>query len=162
MKVLVFSDSHGSRSFMERCVQAVKPQAIFHLGDFYRDGEALAAQFPDIPMYQVLGNCDGYSWDPSCQTIRLVQLDGVNFYLTHGHKHQVKSYLGRLLQDARASGVDGVLYGHTHQADCHREPDGLWVMNPGSSGEYGGSAGVIRIQNGAIADMYLVYPRHLP
>ena len=72
--------------------------------------------------------------------------------MTHGHKHSVKSYLGSLLRDARIAKVDAVLYGHTHQADCHREEDGLWVLNPGSCGYFGGSAGLILAENGTIAD----------
>ena len=70
--------------------------------------------------------------------------------MTHGHRHSVKSYLGALLKDARTAKVDAVLYGHTHLADCHQEEDGLWVMNPGSCGYFGGSAGLILADNGKI------------
>jgi hypothetical protein len=31
-------------------------------------------------------------------------------------------------------------------ADCHQEPDGLWVLNPGSCGYYGGSVGIIEVE----------------
>ena len=55
--------------------------------------------------------------------------------------------LGALLKDARASRVDAVLYGHTHQADCRQEPDGLWILNPGSCGYGGGTAGLIQVEN---------------
>ena len=60
MKILVLSDSHSALSFMFRCVNAVKPDAIVHLGDHYDDGEALGEEFPHIPIYQVPGNCDRY------------------------------------------------------------------------------------------------------
>ena len=70
--------------------------------------------------------------------------------MTHGQTHSVKSYLGALLRDARASKVDAVLYGQTHLSDCHREEDGLWVLNPGSCGYFGGSAGLILADNGKI------------
>ena len=70
--------------------------------------------------------------------------------MTHGHKHNVKLYLGSLLQDARACKVQAVLYGHTHVADCHLEEDGLWVLNPGSCGYGGGSAGLMEVENGRI------------
>ena len=72
--------------------------------------------------------------------------------MTHGHKHNVKLYLGALLRDARASKVDAALYGHTHRADCHREEDGLWVLNPGSCGYYGGTAGLMEAEGGRITD----------
>ena len=38
MTILVFSDSHSSLSFMRRCVDSVKPDALIHLGDYYEDG----------------------------------------------------------------------------------------------------------------------------
>ena len=77
-------------------------------------------------------------------------------YLTHGHKHRVKQGLGGLLSSARTANVDIVMYGHTHVADCHREEDGLWVLNPGSCGYAGGSAGIIEIQDGKIREVRLL------
>ena len=72
--------------------------------------------------------------------------------MTHGHMHGVKMGLYRLLKDARDNGVQAVLYGHTHIADCHREEDGLWVLNPGSCGSLGGSAGLIETFGNEIVD----------
>ena len=80
----------------------------------------------------------------------------MDLYLTHGHRHSVKSTLGSLLRDARASGAAAVLYGHTHQPDCHREEDGLWVLNPGSCGYYGGSAGLLELRDGTIVSCRLL------
>ena len=150
MKILVLSDSHSSLRFMYRCVEQVKPNVILHLGDHFDDGEALHEDFPGIPLYQVPGNCDRYRCRPGQPEILIPRIDGVDLYMTHGHKHSVKSYLGALLRDARACGADIALYGHTHVADCHREEDGLWVLNPGSCGYYGGSAGLIETANGTI------------
>lgn len=150
MKILVLSDSHAFRSYMRLCVEKMKPDAVIHLGDHYVDGEVLAEEFPQIPMYQVPGNCDehrGFIRDPE---VRVEKICGVWFYLTHGHRHRVKTGLYSLLADARAAKVQAVLYGHTHSADCHREEDGLWVLNPGSCGYYGGSAGLIQVEQGQI------------
>jgi putative phosphoesterase len=152
MKILVLSDSHASRYFMRQCLDLTKPDAAVHLGDYYNDGQDMAEEYPQIPFYAVPGNCDrsrGYIPDPE---IKLVTIGGVRFLLTHGHLHNVKMTLIRLLADARAMGVDAVLFGHTHEAHCVREEDGLWVMNPGSCGYGGGSAGLIEIQNGKITD----------
>ena len=63
--------------------------------------------------------------------------------MTHGHNHHVKSGIGALLADARRNHAQAALYGHTHQADCHQEEDGLWVLNPGTCGYNGGSAGLL-------------------
>lgn len=152
MKILVLSDSHSSLSFMRRCIDSVKPDALIHLGDYFDDGEAMKEEYPGIPMYQVPGNCDRYRCRPGQPEILIDRVGGVDLYMTHGHKHSVKSYLGTLLRDARTAKVDAVLYGHTHQVDCHREPDGLWVLNPGSCGYYGGSAGIIETRDGRITD----------
>lgn len=143
MKILVLSDSHSTLSFMRRCIESVKPDAVIHLGDYFDDGEAMKGEYPGIPMYQVPGNCDRYRCPPGQPEILIHRICGIDLYMTHGHKHKVKSYLGALLRDARAARVQAVLYGHTHRADCHREEDGLWVLNPGSCGYYGGSAGLV-------------------
>ena len=150
MKILVLSDSHSALSFMRNCVEAVKPDAVIHLGDYFDDGAALKEEYPGIPFYQVPGNCDRYRCPPGQPEILVTEIFGIRFYLTHGHRHNVKSFLALLLRDARASRADAVLYGHTHQADCTLEGDGLWVMNPGSCGYYGGSAGLIEVKNGKI------------
>lgn len=152
MKILVLSDSHSTLSFMRSCIDAVKPDAVIHLGDHFDDGTAMKEEYPHIPFYQVPGNCDRYRCPPWEPAILIQRVCGVSMYMTHGHKHNVKSYLGALLADARASKVDIVLYGHTHRQDCHREEDGLWVLNPGSCGYYGGSAGLIMAENGKISD----------
>lgn len=156
MKLLVLSDSHSSLRFMARCVEAVKPDAVIHLGDHFDDGECLKEDFPGIPFYQVPGNCDRYRCRPDQPEILIPRIGGVDIYMTHGHRHGVKSTLGLLIRDARAAGVQAVLYGHTHIADCHREEDGLWVLNPGSCGYYGGSAGLIVISDKKIADCRLL------
>lgn len=152
MKILVLSDSHSSLRFMHNCVEAVVPDAVVHLGDHYDDAEALKEMFPGIPFYQVPGNCDRYRCMPNTPEIRVERIFGLDLYMTHGHRHSVKQFLGALLRDARACRVKAVLYGHTHVADCHQELDGLWVLNPGSCGYYGGSAGLIVTEQGEILD----------
>jgi putative phosphoesterase len=150
MKILVLSDSHAALSFMRRCIDAVKPDTVIHLGDYYDDGTAMAEEYPHIKFYQVPGNCDahrGYIADPET---RLETLGGVRILMTHGHRHHVKQTLIRLVADARASRAAVVLFGHTHSAYCQMEEDGLWVLNPGSCGFYGGSAGLLEIRAGKL------------
>lgn len=150
MTILVLSDSHSTLRFMRRCVDTIQPDALIHLGDYFDDGTVLKEEYPQIPFYQVPGNCDRYRCPPGQPEILVDSICGVRVYMTHGHRHQVKIGIGALLKDARTARVDAVLYGHTHAADCHREDDGLWVMNPGSCGYFGGSAGVIEIRDGKI------------
>ena len=150
MKILVLSDSHSAISFMRCCVDAVCPDAIVHLGDYFDDGQALAEEYPRIPFYQVPGNCGRFRCPRWAQEIRIEPVLGVPLYMTHGHRHNVKMDTGLLIRDARASRSAAVLYGHTHVAECRQEPDGMWVLNPGSCGYFGGSAGLMEVSGGEI------------
>ena len=156
MKILVLSDSHSGMSFMRRCIAHVKPDAVVHLGDYYDDAVAMAEENPQLPFHQVPGNCDRCRCPFGAQEVLNYPVGGVRLYMTHGHRHGVKSGIGALLADARRCHAQAVLYGHTHRADCHQEPDGLWVLNPGSCGSYSGTAGVIQTQNESIIACYLV------
>ena len=156
MKVLVLSDSHSGLSFMRLCIDRVKPDALIHLGDYYDDGQILAEEYPYIRMFQVPGNCDKYRAPVGSREALTPVIGGVRFYLTHGHLHHVKMTLWSLLKDARAAGAEAALYGHTHEAYCHREGDGLWVLNPGSCGYYGGKAGIVEVSHGAIQEIRLI------
>ena len=150
MKILVLSDSHSTLSFMRLCIDRVKPDRIVHLGDHFDDGEAMAEEYPHIPLVQVPGNCDRYRCLPFQPEILIQRVGGVSLYMTHGHKHRVKQEISTLLRDARDSKVSAVLYGHTHVPNCYQDTDGLWILNPGSCGYYGGSAGLIEAENGTI------------
>ena len=150
MKILVLSDSHSSLRFMRRCIDFVKPDAVVHLGDYYDDGQAIAEDYPHLRFVQVPGNCDRYRCPEFAQEILCIGVCGVRLFMTHGHLHHVKLTTTRLLADARAGGALAALFGHTHEAVCFQEPDGLWVLNPGSCGGSGGSAGLIETENNQI------------
>lgn len=156
MKILVLSDSHSALRFMREAVRAVKPDAIVHLGDYYDDARVLAEENPHIPVHMVPGNCDRFRCPPETARTLCYPVCGVKLYMTHGHLHGVKTGLFTLLRDARGSGSAAVLYGHTHRADCHREEDGLWVLNPGSCGYGGGSAGLMETDHEKILSCRLL------
>lgn len=161
MKILIFSDSHSSLRFMRRCVETVKPDAMVHLGDYYDDGEALAELYPHIPLHQVAGNCDKYRCPLSAREMLCYQVGGVMTYMSHGHRQYVKQGIGGLLAEARRNGAKVALYGHTHVPDCHREEDGLWVLNPGSAGYNGGSAGILETDGQNVTACYLITQKDL-
>ena len=161
MKILVLSDSHSSLHMMRLFISKLKPDAIVHLGDYYDDAEVIGEEFPHIRLYQVAGNCDYYRKPPHARDILILPVCGVNLYMTHGHRHNVKMQRDLLIRDARASHVDAVLYGHTHVPDCYQERDGLWVLNPGSCGYGGGSAGLIETNNGKIVSCNLLWQENL-
>lgn len=160
MKILVLSDSHSALRFMFRCVDSTKPDAIIHLGDYFDDGTALHEEYPEIPIYQVPGNCDRYRCPDYAAEILIERIFGVDFYMTHGHKHGVKQSTSGLIAQARACKVQAVLYGHTHCAQCYFD-DGLWVLNPGTCGFYGGTAGLICVENGKILSCNVIKEQDL-
>lgn len=155
MKILVLSDSHSSLRFMRQCIKTVKPDAVIHLGDYYDDGTAMAEEFGGIRFYQVPGNCDKYRCPPFVPETLVDHVCGVKLLMTHGHIHHVKSGLGALIADGKKTGVQAVLFGHTHTAHCSCE-DGLWVINPGSCGYYGGSAAILEINGKEISDCRMI------
>lgn len=148
MKLLLLSDSHGRLGDLLTAVEREEPDAVFHLGDVSEDAEDLAAAYPDIPVTAVAGNCDG--WANSAPGEVEITVEGVRFFLTHGHHYRVKLGPERLMEEAYARGVDAVCYGHTHVPEAVREPDGVWRINPGTIGGIGGRAtyGVVEILNG--------------
>ena len=161
MKILVLSDSHSAMRFMRSCVEAVKPQAIVHLGDHYDDGETLKELYPHIELHQVPGNCDRYRCPPWVHTRLCYDVCGVRLFMTHGHKYDVKTTTAAMLVEARAMHAKAALYGHTHVAEVYQEENGMWVMNPGTSGYGGGSAGIIEVENNAIVSCRIITSQDL-
>jgi len=145
LKILVVSDSHSSLSFMRWCVDQLKPDHIVHLGDHYDDSQALAESYPHIRVHQVPGNCDGFCIGAKEPQVMCYDIGGVRFFMTHGHKHGVKSGDSILVGAARGMQAQVALYVHTHMADCYVTEDGMWVMNPGSCRGYGGTVGLVEI-----------------
>lgn len=153
MKILVVSDSHSGLSYMRRWAEVLRPQVVIHLGDYYDDADL----FEEMPwvhrLYRVPGNCDLYRSSLFHQReVCFEELEGVSIWFTHGHRHGVKQGIGKLMETARLARADVVLYGHTHQAECFRTEDGIWVMNPGSCGGYGGSVGLLRVERGQVLE----------
>lgn len=155
MKILVLSDSHSSLGFMRACVDRIRPDIIVHLGDHYDDGMVIAEENPHAFIYLVPGNCDMFSLNGCQPDVICCSIGGVLCYMTHGHKHIVKSGESRLLAAARAAGAKVVMYGHTHVPTCRWDGD-LLVINPGSCRGYSGSACVLEIEDKEISSCRLL------
>lgn len=156
MKILILSDSHSALSFMRRCIDRTKPDAVIHLGDHLDDGLAMKETYPNIPFYIVPGNCDRFRNVLGMPETLVEKVFGVKLFMTHGHLHNVKLSLGKLIKDGYATGSQAVLFGHTHRTCCHQDGDGLWVINPGSCGYYGGTAAIMEIEHEKISDCRIV------
>ena len=135
---------------MRYAIARIKPNALVHLGDYYDDADGLADENAGVVLHQVPGNCDRFRVSETLPRVLCYTFDGVRVFMTHGHLHKVKQGTGALLSDARRAGAQAVLYGHTHIPDCHCEADGLWVLNPGTCGSYGGTVGLLETENGKI------------
>ena len=114
MKIAVFSDTHSNTARMLEAVRALRPDALIHLGDFEKDTEPLRREFPDIPLYNVCGNCDFY---PKAPSKAVVELGGVKAFLSHGHYYNVDWGTDSLVYAAQEAGCQIAMYGHTHIAD---------------------------------------------
>lgn len=149
MKILILSDSHGSLETMRRAAEKETPQAIIHLGDYWKDGCTLKEQFPQIPFYQVAGNCDRYQCGPDAPEVLVRKFEDVQVYMTHGHLQRVKGSLLSLTYAAREAGAQVALFGHTHCALCHKLDDML-LMNPGTCSMKNGTYGILEIDGSEV------------
>ena len=156
MKILVMSDSHAALSFMRLAIRAVRPDAVIHLGDHYNDGEAMAQENPQLRFHQVPGNCDRFRCDPTLPLTMCYDVCGVRLYMTHGHMQAAKTGPYRLLAEARAMQAQVALYGHTHQAQCECI-EGMWLLNPGTCGSFGGSVGLIETEHHEIVGCKILH-----
>lgn len=145
MKILVFSDSHGSTGSMTALVRREKPDVLCHLGDYCRDGEELRRKFPALRVLHVAGNCDLFSGGCGAPEQISANLEGLDLLLTHGHRQGVKMGLLRLRLTAQEAGARLALFGHTHVPYLEKTGE-LVLMNPGSCGSERGSYGRIQIE----------------
>ncbi len=131
MKIAVFSDTHGSTARMLETVRGVRPDMIFHLGDFARDADCLRREFPGIELHAVCGNCDGPGGSPLDE---VVELGPVRALLTHGHRYAVDwGRLDSLCYAAQERRCTLAFFGHTHVPE-NTEMGGVRLINPGTAG----------------------------
>ena len=160
MRFLVLSDTHGDRTRMTRALdylEALKPDALLHLGDCTRDGEFLAREMR-LPLHAVCGNCDAFS--SLYPSEEVLEVEGARLFLTHGHRYGVKEDLLRLTYAAKERGCGAALFGHTHVPLLKRE-EGLLLLNPGSlcrpllAGE--GGLALCKVEKGSVSATLLPY-----
>lgn len=132
MKAAVFSDTHSNTALMVEAVRRCRPDVIIHLGDHDRDTNVLRVEFPEIPLYNVCGNCDLY---PAAPDTDIVPLGPVKAFITHGHLYNVEyDRLDSLVYAAQEQGAKLAMYGHTHRP-LYEEIGGVKVLNPGTAGK---------------------------
>lgn len=147
MRIIVFSDSHRE---VAPCIRVIKNligvDMILHAGDHSHDAKQIAAEFPDIPVKYVVGNCD---FD-SAPSEMVIEAEGKRIFLTHGHNYNVKNELSysSVCKKALSENCDCVVFGHTHIPHCSVNGS-LSILNPGSIRSMG-TYGVIEIEDGKL------------
>lgn len=130
MKILVISDTHG---YIDKAVKVIKENnnisMIIHLGDYFRDAQKIAYEFPHIQVEYVHGNCDLMPGNVLAE--KLLELEGKKVFITHGHRYSVKWNYEKILKRAQELEADLLLFGHTHIAEIFNNGK-CFFLNPGS------------------------------
>ena len=153
MKLLVFSDSHRSKTAMDAVIKKTHKSinAVVHLGDGWDDIHDLMLMYPFIPLYAVTGNCD-YGSGPNSLTFNFASK---KIIITHGHRFNVKYDHLRISLWAEEQEADVCMFGHTHIPDVFYSGRTL-MLNPGSiglpRGSYTASYGIVEVSDTGIID----------
>ncbi len=128
MRVLIVSDTHRkNESFMEVVAKESPLDLVIHCGDV-EGAEYTIANAAGCESIIVMGNNDFFADLPrEVET----QIGNYKVMITHGHAYRVNAGNEMLKDEARARGMDIVMYGHTHRPVIDIE-EGLVTINPGS------------------------------
>jgi putative phosphoesterase len=139
MKLLVFSDTHGSVSSLKKVFEWAKnnspPNGSISGAAFLGDGIADITPAADAAGFfceweLVRGNNDfGYSAPEAA----VMEFAGNRFFLCHGHRHSLYGGFYSLAAAAGNAGANAALYGHSHVPHL-RNVEGILLINPGSVG----------------------------
>ncbi|HLS59834.1 MAG TPA: metallophosphoesterase [Virgibacillus sp.] len=125
-KVLILSDSHQLVEEIALITARHDVPNMIHCGDSELAGDHQVLE----GVHTVRGNCDH---DERFPEEKVLLIDEITFFVTHGHLHQVKSRTGlaNLSDYAKEKKVQVICYGHTHIAGAEKI-DGQLFINPGS------------------------------
>lgn len=120
MRIVILSDTHGLLR-PEVLSALTDADVILHGGDITTP-EIVEQLRAFAPLYVVRGNND-WDWAAHLPQELTVTLAGLTFYMVHNKRDVPKNL----------SGVDVVVYGHSHRY-AQEERDGVLWLNPGSCG----------------------------
>ena len=124
--VLIISDSHGLTDEVKEIKKKYESQVdgMIHCGD-----SELNLHDKELEgFYYAKGNVD---FDSEMEEEQAFTIDGVTFFVTHGHLFNIKSTLMPLNYRAEELGADVVCFGHSHMAGAEKVENRLFI-NPGS------------------------------
>lgn len=149
MKIVVMSDTHireATAEFRALCSEYCDgADMVIHLGDWEK--AAVLDYMEQYPLEAVCGNTDEYAIQERLPVKKVVSAGGFRLGLAHGWGPPSGI---RLRLEQEFTGVDAILFGHTHQPLTLRENGLLW-FNPGSvflgRGTMQKSIGILRIED---------------
>ena len=155
MKIAVLSDTHSSsiEELPPKLVSALsEADMILHLGDYVSQG--IIDGLEELGLFEgVCGNADPYDIKQVLPDERVLEVGGKRIGMVHGWGSP-EDLEERVC--ARFSGVDAILYGHSHRA-VSKMVNGVVVFNPGSAiGKYPAiyaSYGILTIGEGIEAEI---------
>lgn len=128
MRILIVSDTHRKNENYFALLKKIKKlDMVIHCGDVEGSEYALS-ESADCPVIMVSGNNDFFSQLPREQEFNI---GDYKVWVTHGHNYLVSMGTERIKQEAKARGVQIVMFGHTHRP-CLEQEDELIAVNPGS------------------------------
>ncbi|UQD52935.1 YfcE family phosphodiesterase [Bacillus methanolicus] len=125
-KILIVSDSHGSKVELEKLLEKHGDEVdiMLHCGD-----SELSSSDPILEHFRaVRGNCD---FDRRFPEERLEEVGDRQILVTHGHRYSVKSSLLNLSYRGKEVNADILCFGHSHVLGAEMIDDMLFI-NPGS------------------------------
>lgn len=131
MDILVWSDSHGHKGYVERMLQKEPTcKTVFFLGDGMKEAEQAKELYPDRQFIFVKGNNDFHF---NAETYAYKHIDGVTFMACHGDALSVRYSRRDLFNKASSVRANIALYGHTHVPKIETDSFSLvCAVNPGA------------------------------
>lgn len=123
-KVLIMSDSHGLTAEINEIKKRHQITHMIHCGD-----SELSSEHESLDdLIIVRGNCD---FDNTLKQDISITIEGIRFFITHGHLYDVRASLLRLAYKGAEENAQVICYGHTHVCHVEKLGDQLFI-NPGS------------------------------
>ena len=144
-KILVISDSHGEKEYVDFLIGKGVYDFVIFAGDGVRDFDAEVFMLPNFKI--VKGNCDYFSDYPE---LELFEIMNKLFFVTHGHIFNVKKTMIPISEQAIDVGANVIVFGHTHEQFYDKVQD-MYYINPGSL-RYGDYAEIVMDNNKFVVD----------
>lgn len=121
--ICVISDTHGLLR-KEALEELSGADIIIHAGDI-GNKQILDDLEKIAPVIAVMGNCDEGEWTKELVEERLLEIEGIKFYVLHD--------ISKANINIDNSDINVVIYGHSHKPISINK-DGILYVNPGSAG----------------------------